>query len=161
MRKLGYTLAILMALAPFVVLAETDYVAQEYIDAIRKGKNVDKQIEDLRVKDDAIIGDDATVGGKLDVDEEITSYGYTAVVTGTNNQDQVFRIITGTFVATGDAADITNTFSSPVFIAAPVFYNYTMPGYAATNVISGVASNRFIIADPPTSGVYMAVGRIT
>lgn len=65
------------------VLAETDSRALKEIDAIRKGRNTKDQIVDLRVQDDATIGDDLAVGGNSAVTGDET-VGGNSVVTGSH-----------------------------------------------------------------------------
>ena len=60
--------------------AETDYIALQKIEAIKKGANTPDQIQDLRVQDDATIGDDLAVGGDATVAGAATVTGAATVL---------------------------------------------------------------------------------
>ena len=64
-RLIGVAVAVLAFAG--AALAVTDPDAQSKLDTIRKGKNNSDQIQDLRVKDSAVIGGAVTLNGSLTV----------------------------------------------------------------------------------------------
>lgn len=68
-------LAVCLGLMAVSAFAEVDPLAREAIDIIRRGRNHAKQIQDLRVKDDATIGGTLTVTGVMTPSGGISAAG--------------------------------------------------------------------------------------
>jgi|GEM_PF-6692253 len=68
---LKYSFAILLVLV-VGASAAIDNGARAIISAIQKGSASQHQIQDLRVQDDAVIGDDLAVGGDANFDGVVT-----------------------------------------------------------------------------------------
>lgn len=112
-----------------VAFAETDYIALQKIEAIKKGVNTPDQIQDLRVQDDATIGDDLAVGGD-------------AAVTGSATVG-VDLIVSGLLIATEDTASLTN--------------GQTLSVTATLNTLTGIggaddSTNTITLANAEASG---------
>jgi hypothetical protein len=168
MKKLIASLVLGLGLVSYVS-AETDYIALPILQDIQNGVSNGNCIVDLRVKDDAIIEDDMSVGGDLTVtgtsvgSGKITSYGYPVSLSTTSGTASaaVFMTQVGTVASTGNDAALTatNTFAVS-FVATPtVMWRYHTAGIPATNDTT-VASNAFTVAVCQTNGSYIAYGRV-
>ena len=131
MRAISYMLVLLFCAA--VVRAETLEGLSQRVSDIQKGNNTGNQIEDLRVRDAAAIGGDASVGDDLTVAGDATVGG---LLTQTRQ----------TVSATKGAVTITPTANNIVIeghygVVTASVAAATSPGGQVVNLINTVGTN--------------------
>lgn len=135
MRKMLVVATVLCALAGWAV-AGTDGRARRELQDIRKGVNNAKQIEDLRVLDDATIGDDLAVAGDATVGGTL---GVTGKTTLTGGADVMGALILG---AAGSTTVTNNQHITIIAATDPTLYLTTA---AATNTITLAAPGSSLV----------------